>query len=116
MNARDNNFNPLAGEIEVMKPEFHYTRGDYTASFDVICGTPAAAEAVRDVLPHLCGVALKRDGDTLHFTIGIDRLDEAILTIESVGYATLDLVARDEDYAIQEYEAGLDAEEAEEGD
>lgn len=90
-----------------MKPEFQYTRGDYTAYFEAICGTPEVAVALQNKFSAICGEPLKRENDTVTFTIGLDRLEEAIMTIESAGYATLDLVARDTDYAIQEYEAGL---------
>lgn len=90
-----------------MRPEFHYTRHDFTADFDVICGTADKAKEVQAEFHAICGVPLKREDDTLTFTIGFDRLEEAIITIENAGYSTVDLVARDNDYAIQEYEAGL---------
>lgn len=90
-----------------MRPEFHYTTGDFEADFEVICGTVEAAQALQAEFPSICGQPLRRDGDTLTFTIGLDRLEEVVITIENAGYSTVDIVSRDEDYAIQEYEAGL---------
>lgn len=95
-----------------MRPEFHYTRNDFTADFEAICGTADSAKEVLAEFHAICGVPLKREEDTLTFTIGLDRLEEAIITIENAGYSTVDLVARDTDYAIQEHEFGREDEES----
>lgn len=97
-----------------MKPEFHFTRHDFTASFEAICGTVADAQKLLEEFPRICGVPLRCEGDTLMFTLPLDDLDEAIVLLEQAGYVTVDLVDRDEDYAIQEYEGGLDREESDE--
>ena len=51
-----------------MRPEFHYTRNDFTADFEAICGSAEAARALQVEFPSICGQPLKRDGDTLTFT------------------------------------------------
>ena len=81
-----------------MKPEFHYTMDDYTARFEVICGTPEVADRVRREFPAICGSPLRRVNDTLFFNLSIDRLDGAIIMIEEAGYPTIDLAA-DTSYA-----------------
>ncbi len=90
-----------------MRPEFHFTRRDFLADFEIVCGTADDARTLLKEFPALCGVPLHRQDDTLFCTLDLDRLEEAILLIEGAGYSTVDRNARDEDYAIQEYEAGL---------
>jgi len=90
-----------------MKPEFHFTRKDFTAEFEAICGTVAEAERLLSEFPSICGVVPVRDKDTLTFTLHLDHLDEALLLLERAGYATFDLVARDTDYALQDWSSDV---------
>jgi hypothetical protein len=92
-----------------MKAHFVYERGDHRVTFTGFCGGPAEARALREAMPMLCGVPWVQEQDAIEASIEIERLEEAIETLESAGFATVDGDARDFDAAHQDWDSGEDA-------
>ena len=87
-----------------MKPEFRFTRSDFIVEFEVQCTTSGEARKLQLEFPSICNAPWTKFGRTLMCSLKLRELDGALLEIQNAGYDILDITARDNDYAIQEYE------------
>ena len=70
------------------KPEFYYMECGSTVRFSACCGSPPQSVDVQSKIQTVCGIQLERQEDFVWFDVDRDRVDEAIIELESAGYAT----------------------------